>query len=249
LGVWFYRTFDDHRFKPGPFQPPRPPVDATAELDAELDRLKAERDAALSEVERAKATAAEAEAARLAAETGATGAAEEKAVWEQLAAEAEAAKNQLAQQLAALQAAAVASPVAEQQQVLQFAQTAAEAISLDEAETRALIDEQLRERGWEADTQKLRYSNGARPARGKAMAIAEWPTTNGPADYALFVGTTCIGLVEAKRKRKNVQAAIDQSARYAQAFAPAEGIELPEGEPWAYQSGPTKEPPLRVPCG
>jgi type I restriction enzyme, R subunit len=25
LGIWFYRTFDDQRFKPGPFQPPRPP--------------------------------------------------------------------------------------------------------------------------------------------------------------------------------------------------------------------------------
>jgi type I restriction enzyme R subunit len=168
-------------------------------------------------------------------------------LWEQLAAEAEAAKNQLAQQLASLQAAAVASPAAEQQQVLQFAQVAAEAISLDEAETRALIDEQLRERGWEADTQKLRYANGARPARGKAMAIAEWPTRNGPADYALFVGTTCIGLVEAKRKRKNVQAAIDQSGRYAQGFAPAEGIDLPEGGPWPFQSGPTDEPPFRVP--
>ena len=35
-------------------------------------------------------------------------------------------------------------------------QTAAEQIKLDEAETRALIDEQLRERGWETDTQKLR---------------------------------------------------------------------------------------------
>jgi type I restriction enzyme R subunit len=247
LGIWFYRTFDDQRFKAGPFQPPRPPTDATAELSAELDRLRAERDAALSEAERAKAAATDAEAARLAAETGAKGAVEEKALWEQLAAEAEAAKSQLAQQLASLQAAAEASPTAEQQQVLQFAKSAAEVISLDEAETRALIDEKLRQRGWEADTQKLRYANGVRPVRGKAMAIAEWPTRNGPADYALFVGTTCIGLVEAKRKRKNVQAAIDQSGRYAQGFTPVEGIELPPGEPWPFQSGPTDEPPFRVP--
>src|SRR5262249_3370194 len=192
LGIWFYRPFDDQRFKAGPFQPPRPPIDATAELSAELGRLRAERDAALSEVQRAKAAAADAETARLAAETGAKGAAEESASWEQLAVEAEAAKNQLAQQLARLQAAAVASPPAKRQEVLQFAQTAAEAISLDEAETRALIDEKLRERGWEVDTQKLRYANGVRPVRGKAMAIAEWLTTNGPADYALFVGTTCL---------------------------------------------------------
>jgi type I restriction enzyme, R subunit len=79
------------------------------------------------------------------------------------------------------------------------------------------------------------------------MAIAEWPTRNGPADYALFVGTTCVGLVEAKRKRKNVQAAIDQSGRYSQGFAPAEAVDLPQGGPWPFQSGRTDEPPFRVP--
>lgn len=123
---------------------------------------------------------------------------------------------ELAQQLVGLQEAAESSSPAEQQQVLQSAQAAADQINLDEAETRALVDEQLRERGWEADTQSLRYAKGVRPARGKAMAIAEWPTANGPADYALFVGLTCVGLVEAKRKRKNVAAAIDQTGRYAQ---------------------------------
>jgi type I restriction enzyme R subunit len=79
------------------------------------------------------------------------------------------------------------------------------------------------------------------------MAIAEWPTINGPADYALFVGMTCIGLVEAKRKRKNVQAAIDQMGRYAQGFVATYGIELPEGGPWRFHSGPTDEPSFRVP--
>jgi type I restriction enzyme R subunit len=192
LGIWFYRTFDDHRFKPGPFQPPRPPIDATAELTAELGRLRAERDAALSEVQRAKAAATDAETARLAAETGARGAAEERALWEQLAAEAEAAKNQLSQQLKGLQAAAVATPAAEQQQVLHFAQAAAEAISLDEAETRALIDQQLKDSGWEADTKEMRYASGTRPVKGRNLAIAEWPTASGPADYALFVGLTFV---------------------------------------------------------
>jgi type I restriction enzyme R subunit len=108
---------------------------------------------------------------------------------------------ELAQQLVSLQEAAESSSPAEQQQVLQSAQTAADQINLDEAETRALVDEQLRERGWETDTQNLRYAKGVRPARGKVMAIAEWPTANGPADYALFVGLTCVGLVEAKRQR------------------------------------------------
>ena len=231
LGIWFYRTFDDQRFKPGPFQPPRPPIDATAELSAELGRLRAERDAALSEVQRAKAAAADAEAARLAAETGAKGAAEEKAVWEQLAAEAEAARNQLAQQLASLQAAAEASPAAEQQQVLQFAQAAAEAISLDEAETRALIDQQLRDSGWEADTKEMRYASGTRPVKGRNLAIAEWPTASGPADYALFADLTLVGVVEAKRRRKNVSAAIDQAERYSRGIGARDNFAF-SGGPW-----------------
>ena len=48
LGIWFYRTFDNHNFRPRPFQPPRPPIDATTGLTAELDRSRAQRNAALS---------------------------------------------------------------------------------------------------------------------------------------------------------------------------------------------------------
>ena len=63
------------------------------------------------------------------------------------------------------------------------------------------------------------------------MAIAEWPTEDGRADYALFVGTVCVGVIEAKRKRKNVSAAIDQAERYARGFTPPAGVDLPGG-PW-----------------
>ena len=63
----------------------------------------------------------------------------------------------------------------------------------NEAQTRCLIDEQLRLSGWEADTQNLRYSKGTRPVKGRNIAISEWPTNsafykNGYADYAFFVG-------------------------------------------------------------
>src|SRR3984957_8557518 len=47
LGIWFYRTFDNHNFKPRRFQPPRPPIDAPIELTAELDWPRAQGDAAL----------------------------------------------------------------------------------------------------------------------------------------------------------------------------------------------------------
>ncbi len=66
-------------------------------------------------------------------------------------------------------------------------------MSWNEAQTRCLIDEQLRLSGWEADTQNLRYSKGTRPVKGRNIAISEWPTNsafykNGYADYAFFVG-------------------------------------------------------------
>jgi type I restriction enzyme R subunit len=49
------------------------------------------------------------------------------------------------------------------------------------------------------------------------MAIAEWPTETGPADYILFVGLTPMATVEAKRKNVNVSASLQQAKRYAEA--------------------------------
>lgn len=75
-------------------------------------------------------------------------------------------------------------------------------IKLNEDETRKLIDEQLRNCGWEVDTKTLRYANGTRPQKNKNMAIAEWPTSavgsrqSGRADYALFVGMELVGLFQ-----------------------------------------------------
>ena len=71
-------------------------------------------------------------------------------------------------------------------ELLSAAASAADRIVVDEADTRVLIDAQLAAAGWEADTLRLRYSRGTRPDRRRAMAIAEWPTETGPADYALF---------------------------------------------------------------
>ena len=90
-----------------------------------------------------------------------------------------------------------------------------------EAETRLLIDEQLRQVGWNADTETLRYSKGARPAEGLNQAIAEWPTDSkvgnyGRADYALFVGLKFIGVIEAKAEHAAIPSVLDyQSADYS----------------------------------
>lgn len=236
LGVWFHRTFADQRFSPGRFVPPPDPAAATVALQKELERLRRELDETRSAAEKARLTAEEAARARLSAEERAQQEREERAVWEQLAAETEQAKAALAQQLQALQAAAAQAPAQTTAAIVTKAEAAAKQLVLDEATTRALIDAQLRTWGWEADTVNLRFSAGTRPAKGRNLAIAEWPSRNGQADYALFVGTRCVGVIEAKRKNRNVSAAIDQAQRYARTIRLEHGAE-PAGGPWPDSSG------------
>lgn len=233
LGIWFHRTFGAAKtFSPGPFVPPRDPSATTKALEGELSRLKAELDKERSAAEKARIAAEEIERARLTAEERARKEREDRGVWEQIAAEAEQAKVTLAAQLQSLQAVAEQAPAQVSADIVAKAEAAAAEIHIDEASTRALIDEQLRARGWEADTQKLRHGTGTRPAKGRNLAIAEWPTKSGPADYALFIGTRCIGVVEAKRRNKNVSSHIDQAERYARSFRFEGGAE-PIGDPWA----------------
>jgi type I restriction enzyme R subunit len=232
LAIWFHRTFSPQQsFKPGPFIPPPPPDAAEASLREELARLRDELAARLSNDERVRAEAEEAQRERETAEERARREAEDRAIWEKLAQEAEDARAALATELAALQAAAAQTPAQQKVATLREAEEAAKVINLDEIATRAIIDRQLRERGWEADTENLRYARGARPAKGRTMAIAEWPTASGPADYALFIGTQLIAVIEAKRRNKNVSAAIDQAERYSKGFIFDGGAEA-IGGPW-----------------
>jgi type I restriction enzyme R subunit len=234
LGIWFHRTFGAAKsFLPGAFVPPPDPSAATQALAAELARLRTELDGHRTAAEKARADAEEQERARLTAEERAQREQEDKAVWEQLAHEAEQAKAAVLAELQQLQSAAVQAPAQLNAEIVNRAEAAAAEINIDEASTRVLIDEQLRARGWEVDTLNIRSSAGSRPVKGHNLAIAEWPTKSGPADYALFVGTRCIGVVEAKRRNKNVSSHIDQAERYARGFLFEGGAEA-IGEPWAF---------------
>lgn len=225
LGVWFHRTFGGvPDFKPGPFVPPREPVDATAALRAEIEALRQSAAASAREAE-------EFASARDESERRVRQLSEERAVWEHLALETEAEKLSLSARLAELQAMALQAPKEEAAALLEAGLEAAAHIDLDEAGTRERIDQQLRDRGWEADSATLRHADGARPAKGRNRAIAEWPTASGPADYALFAGLDLVGLVEAKRRRKTVSTAIDQSERYARSIAAPDGGAFCGG-PW-----------------
>lgn len=110
-------------------------------------------------------------------------------------------------------------------------------MNLSEAETRLLIDDQLKTAGWLADSHNIRYAKGARPSKGEHKAIAEWPTSSGPADYALFVGMDLVGVIEAKKKAKDVVSDLQQAKRYA-ADIEIKGDERFVGGPWSNYNVP-----------
>lgn len=93
-----------------------------------------------------------------------------------------------------------------------------ETMVLTEAETRIIIDDQLRKYGWEVDTNNLRYSKGTRPQKGRNLAIAEFPTNStvtkgGYADYALFVGLKLVAIIEAKKASVDIPSVIDYQCK------------------------------------
>jgi type I restriction enzyme R subunit len=237
LAIWFHRLAGGSAgFQPGPFTPPRPPVDPAEELRDELARLRAELAAAQSERERVKADAEAAALALLTTEERLAKETADRATWEQLAQETDVELQKLTGELAAVQAQAVAQP-AEAQLVIERSNEAAAFISIDEAATRTLIDQQLRDAGWDADTPNIRFSKGTRPAKGANLAISEWPTETGPADYALFAGLKLVGVVEAKRKNKNVMSVLPQAERYSTGIT-IDAAHLAEGSPWGDHRAP-----------
>ena len=219
LGVWFHRTFGDAEFRCGPFRPPQPPLAESDELKQELVR----RQDALDAFRANEGAIAEQLSAT---ESQLRQALDEQQQWEQLAEQVEADKAALSAQLQALQSAGARQPAAVASGLRQAARKAAGSIELDEAATRQLIDEQLRQAGWEADSQELRYSKGARPQKNRHRAIAEWPTSSGPADYVLFVGFTPLAAVEAKRSHKDVAGVLPQAQRYCRGFKPCDESQL-----------------------
>lgn len=104
-----------------------------------------------------------------------------------------------------------------------------------EAQTRCLIDEQLQKAGWEVDTKNLSYSKGTRPAKGKNIAISEWPTDSaygkkGFVDYALFVGEKLFAIVEAKKVSEDVSSTIDVQVKDYATHIKAEDLKYTLGE-------------------
>ncbi|WP_412050967.1 type I restriction-modification system endonuclease [Hoeflea sp. Naph1] len=237
LAIWFTRTFHDSTQKFGPFVPPQNPKDVTETLLAELDRLKEELVISLTDAERHREAAQRSEIERQSASERAAAARSDREIWELLAEEAEKDRHELVKQLQSVQQLATAKDAPSTAIVTGLARDAANQINLDEADTRVLIDQQLRDVGWEVDTKVLRFASGSRPMKGRNRAISEWPTASGPSDYALFCGMVLVGTVEAKRQNRNVMEVLRQAERYSVGIKLQDG-ELAEGGPWGEFKAP-----------
>jgi type I restriction enzyme R subunit len=232
LAVWFHQSFGKQgtAFKPGPFIAPSDPSADLRELQAQISKLSNELEQANLELsesqqlndliarekaeyeelldvmdEESKATTEQTQAIEAAL------AAQEKEYEAKLAALRDQIKEQDSQ-----------TQSKQRQQVSNKTQAATQHIVLDEELTRILIDTQLIEAGWEADSADLTYQRGVRPEKDRNLAIAEWPTEHlgqkGRADYVLFAGLTPIAVVEAKKENTNVAGKITQAERYSKGF-------------------------------
>ncbi|QHE77140.1 type I restriction endonuclease subunit R [Hydrogenophaga sp. PBL-H3] len=83
-----------------------------------------------------------------------------------------------------------------------------------EAKARETIDSRLEESGWTVQDMKM-LNLGA----SVGVAVREYPTDTGPADYVLFVHRQPVGVIEAKRNEagENLTATEVQTERYASA--------------------------------
>ncbi|WP_165418993.1 type I restriction-modification system endonuclease [Rhizobium ruizarguesonis] len=243
LGVWYRRTYGgDPGFKPGPFVPPKAAANVDQTTQLELADLRRQVHDAEAQLAAAHASADELAKARAAAEELGRQAAADGAVWEQTAVELETNQAELARRLADLQKQAEAQPQQLQMELKQAGLQAASRLELDERQTRRLIDVQLANAGWEANSYHLTYQRGSRPEAGRNIAIAEWPSEGGRADYALFVGLACIGVIEAKREAVDVPSTLQQAGRYARTIDLSPEHRHPDG-PWKHGL----DDPFRVP--
>lgn len=156
---------------------------------------------------------------------------------ESVIAEQERKIEELTKQLAVVKTAASGKT---QKERARRSESVSAMMNWNEAQTRCLIDEQLRLSGWEADTQNLRYSKGTRPVKGRNIAISEWPTNsafykNGYADYAFFVGEKLVALMDAKKMSEDVASTIDVQVKDYAAHIKPEDIPHTVGNWNGYQ--------------
>ncbi len=228
VALWFHRTFGHNpKYKPGPFLLPDDPSQKLNALQQQIHELEIKLSSAEAQTAD-RETVALLKQQQLEQEHAlAEQALQERDIYEQLASEASQTIEQLKAELSKAQAAIHQVPSLETvRSWSERSRKAASLVHMDEAATRLIIDQMLRDAGWQADTVNLTHAKGARPVRGQNLAIAEWPMPGmQSADYVLFAGLTAVAVVEAKRLNKNVAGKISQAERYSRSFVPVEGMD------------------------
>ncbi|MCD1403623.1 type I restriction-modification system endonuclease [Escherichia coli] len=232
LAIWFHQSFGKQgaAFKPGAFIAPPDPSNQLRQLQTEIDRLKSELTTANIQLDSSQQL--QNLLVQEKSEYGALALAmdDETKVLASQAKEQEIALEQLRQQyeekLKILQAQLTEKDEkqarTQRREFAQKSRRASQHIALNEELTRILIDQNLNDAGWLADSQELTWANGTRPEKGINKAIAEWPTEyqgkKGRADYVLFCGLTPLATVEAKKENTDVAGKIPQAERYSKGF-------------------------------
>ncbi|MEW6710188.1 MAG: type I restriction-modification system endonuclease [Candidatus Riflebacteria bacterium] len=234
LSVFSYKSFFDKNFKPAPFETPTAPEDSEARLKQKLEQIALENQKLKQQIFDADKLTEEEKRKRLLVE------AEKKELWQKLqqaeketlppAKPAETELQAYQPVLDNLKEESAARSESELNDLTATVQQQTDQLFLTEADTRKIIDQQLIEAGWEADSENMRYARGVRPEKNKNKAIAEWPTKSGPADYVLFVGLQPLAVVEAKKKNKDVYSSIDQAKRYSRDFIFTDDMQKPDDD-------------------
>ncbi len=233
LAIWFHQSFGKSgvQFKPGPFIPPTDPSEQLRQLQSQIAKLKSDLEQANVNLDSSNQLndlvakeKAEYEALALAMDEESRSLAKQASEHEEaLQVQRKGYEAKIKALQAQLAAADEKTQTTQRSQINKNTQVATQHIVLDEALTRILIDQQLVEAGWTADSESLTYKGGTRPEKGRNIAIAEWPTEHngekGRADYVLFSGLTPMAVVEAKKENTNVAGKISQAERYSKGFS------------------------------
>jgi type I restriction enzyme R subunit len=163
VAIWLHRAFGkpSPQFKAGPFVEP-----ALVSYAARLAQLEKELQIERGAFDSARQTADAERLRRDELERQNTLLAGERDLWERLAQDEEDQRKTLEREfearLRAVRSEAISGTASDRSQVVAAAAQASKSLHLDEAETRTLIDAQLRDAGWEADSGTWRSPNGRR---------------------------------------------------------------------------------------
>lgn len=221
LGDWLHRSLDQtdttHRVFLAPAPPAAAPAPETVADQHELEQLRTELDAYRRRLEEARLRY-DGKQSRLEREQ----AAREQAEAELARAEAErAALHDLIAELSdkiteltapAMESGSAARPLggaSQRDEFIAHAQKAARP-PMSEAQVRDELDRILEKAGWavQDDSTKNLFA-------GRGVAVREVSTAVGRADYLLYVDQRLVGVIEAKREGADLEAAMQQAARYA----------------------------------